>query len=72
MTGRGSPASAQALESAARRVCVLDDSSKWGIVGLSTFADLRDVDVFVTDTGLSERGRAALSEIVGTLELARP
>lgn len=62
----------RALVSAARRVCVLADSSKWGIVGLSTFAELRDVDVFVTDTGLSERGRAALSDIVGTLELARP
>lgn len=62
----------RALVSAARRVCVLADSAKWGTIGLSTFADLRDVDLFVTDDGLSERGRSVLADIVGTLEVARP
>lgn len=62
----------RALVSAARRVCVLADSAKWGTIGLSTFADLRDVDIFVTDDRLSERGRSVLADIVGTLEVARP
>lgn len=62
----------QALVASARRIHVLADSSKWGIVGLRSFADLRDIDVFFTDDGLSERSRVALSEIVGSLELTRP
>jgi DeoR/GlpR family transcriptional regulator of sugar metabolism len=62
----------RALVGSARRVCVLADSSKWGTVGLSTFADLADVDLFVTDDGLSERGRSALADLVGALEIAHP
>lgn len=62
----------RALIAAARRVCVLADSSKWGTVGFSTFGDLEDVDLFVTDDGLSERARAMISELVGTLEVVSP
>ncbi|EWT02352.1 cytochrome C [Intrasporangium oryzae NRRL B-24470] len=62
----------RALIAAARRVCVLADSSKWGTIGLSTFGDLEEVDLFVTDDGLSERGRAALRDLVGTLEVVSP
>lgn len=62
----------RALIAAARRVCVLADSSKWGTIGLSTFGDLEDVDLLVTDDGLSERARALLSDLVGTLEVVSP
>jgi DeoR/GlpR family transcriptional regulator of sugar metabolism len=59
----------RALIGSARTVCVLADASKWGTVGLSTFADLPDVDVFVTDAGLGERARTALGDAVGSLEI---
>ncbi len=59
----------RALIASARRVVVLADASKWGRIGLSTFADLADVDLFVTDDGLGERGRIALRDLVGALEI---
>ncbi|HET7397144.1 MAG TPA: DeoR/GlpR family DNA-binding transcription regulator [Intrasporangium sp.] len=59
----------RALIASARRVCVLADASKWGRIGLSTFADLQDIDLFVTDEGLSERARTALHDLVGKLEI---
>jgi DeoR/GlpR family transcriptional regulator of sugar metabolism len=58
----------RALVASARHVCVLADSSKWGTVGLSTFADLAEVDLFVTDAGLPGRARESLRESVGSLE----
>ena len=48
----------RALVASARHVCVLADASKWGTIGLSTFADLSEIDLFVTDNGLPERARA--------------
>lgn len=60
----------RALVACARRVCVLVDSTKWGVVGLSTFLDLDRVDTFVTDDSLSTRARRVLSESVGELIVA--
>jgi DeoR/GlpR family transcriptional regulator of sugar metabolism len=59
----------RALVASARHVCVLADSSKWGTIGLSTFADISEIDLFVTDNGLPEQARAALSEAVGSIEI---
>ena len=59
----------RALVASARHVCLLADSSKWGTVGLSTFADLADVDLFVTDDAFPERAREAARESVGSLEI---
>ncbi len=59
----------RALVAAARDVCVLVDSSKWGTVGLSTFAELADVDVLITDSGLPPGARSALADTVGSLEI---
>jgi DeoR/GlpR family transcriptional regulator of sugar metabolism len=59
----------RALVAAARDVCVLVDSSKWGTVGLSTFAELADIDVLITDSGLPPRARSALADTVGSLEI---
>lgn len=59
----------RALVASARHVCVLADSSKWGTVGLSTFAALSELDLFVTDTGLPERARTAIADAVGVLEI---
>jgi DeoR/GlpR family transcriptional regulator of sugar metabolism len=57
----------RAFIEAARRLCVLADHTKWGVVGLSSFARLDEVDVLVTDSALEEATRAALDEAVGEL-----
>ena len=59
----------RALIHSAREVCVLADSSKWGTIGLSSFAELAEVDVFVTDSHLGQRARTALADAVGSLEI---
>ncbi|MDF9802002.1 DeoR/GlpR family transcriptional regulator of sugar metabolism [Streptomyces sp. HB372] len=47
---------------AARRIVVVADHTKWGTVGLSSFATLEEVDTFVTDAGLAPRTRAEIGE----------
>ena len=60
----------RAFVHAARRVTVVADHTKWGIVGLSSFADLEEVDTLVTDGQLHNEARALLAERVGELILA--
>ncbi|GAA4836950.1 DeoR/GlpR family DNA-binding transcription regulator [Kitasatospora terrestris] len=60
----------RALIAAARRVVAVADHSKWGVVGLSAFAALTEIDCFVTDDGLDAPARAALEESVGRLIVA--
>jgi DeoR/GlpR family transcriptional regulator of sugar metabolism len=60
----------QALVRASRSVCVLADHSKVGIVGLSTFMHLEEVDTLITDSGISPRHRAVLEDGVEQLVLA--
>jgi DeoR/GlpR family transcriptional regulator of sugar metabolism len=50
----------RALVASARRVAVVADNSKWGVVGLSTIATLEDVDVVVSDAGLAPDARTAI------------
>jgi DeoR/GlpR family transcriptional regulator of sugar metabolism len=49
----------------ARRVVVLADHSKWGLVSLSSFARLSEVDVLVTDDMLPADARAQVADQVG-------
>jgi DeoR/GlpR family transcriptional regulator of sugar metabolism len=60
----------RAFVQAARRVTVVTDHTKWGIVGLSSFAELDEVDTFITDGLLHEEARVLLSERVGELVIA--
>ncbi|HEY7717925.1 MAG TPA: DeoR/GlpR family DNA-binding transcription regulator [Pedococcus sp.] len=60
----------RAMIEMARRLCVLADHTKWGTVGLSTITELAEVDVLVTDRGLPDRARSALSDAVGELVVA--
>ncbi|MCP3753699.1 DeoR/GlpR family DNA-binding transcription regulator [Streptomyces sp. TBY4] len=60
----------RALVASARRVAVVADHSKWGVVGLSGFAALDQADWFVTDSGLPAAARTALAEEVGELLVA--
>ncbi|WP_416969740.1 DeoR/GlpR family DNA-binding transcription regulator [Streptomyces sp. 4F14] len=50
------------LVHSARRVVVVADHTKWGVVGLSSFATLDQVDSLVTDAGLPSAARAEMAE----------
>ncbi|MGW0904768.1 DeoR/GlpR family DNA-binding transcription regulator [Streptomyces sp. NPDC002853] len=50
------------LVQSARRVIVVADHTKWGTVGLSSFAGLDQVDTLVTDAGLPPEARTEISE----------
>jgi DeoR/GlpR family transcriptional regulator of sugar metabolism len=54
----------------ARKVVVLADHTKWGLMSLSSFARLSDVDVLITDDGLPDEARAAATEQVGEIVYA--
>ena len=49
---------------------VIADHTKWGIVGLSSFADLEDVDTLITDGELPAEAQTLLAERVGELVIA--
>ena len=54
----------------ARRVVLLADHTKWGLVSLSSFARLSEVDVLITDDMLPSDARAAATEQVGEVVYA--
>ncbi|MFI5804754.1 DeoR/GlpR family DNA-binding transcription regulator [Streptomyces sp. NPDC051561] len=58
------------LVGSARRVVVVADHTKWGTVGLSSFARLDQVDAFVTDQGLSAAAREEMAEHLPGLVVA--
>jgi DeoR/GlpR family transcriptional regulator of sugar metabolism len=60
----------RAFIQAARRVTVLADHTKWGVIGLSSFANLEDADTLITDGGMSAESRALLADRVGTFIVA--
>ncbi|MPY90576.1 MAG: DeoR family transcriptional regulator [Luteitalea sp.] len=62
----------RALIRSGRRLAVLADHTKWGVVGICTIATLADADVLLTDTGLAESARQTLSAHVGHLIVAEP
>jgi DeoR/GlpR family transcriptional regulator of sugar metabolism len=54
----------------ARRVVVLADHTKWGVVSLSSFARLDEVDVLITDDMLPEEARDVATERIGEIVYA--
>lgn len=60
----------RALVDAGRRLVVLADHTKWATVGISTIARLDEADVVVSDDGLPEPARQALTDQVGELMIA--
>jgi DeoR/GlpR family transcriptional regulator of sugar metabolism len=58
------------LVQSARRVVVVADHTKWGTVGLSSFATLEQVDTLVTDSGLPAEARAEMAEHLDRLVVA--
>ena len=55
-----------------RRLIVCVDSSKWGVVGLSSMAGLSAAAVLVTDSGLPAQASGALSDHVDKLLVVDP
>jgi DeoR/GlpR family transcriptional regulator of sugar metabolism len=60
----------RALAESGRRIAVVADHTKWGVVGISTIAAFEDADVVVTDSGLHPEALAELSERVGDVMVA--
>jgi DeoR/GlpR family transcriptional regulator of sugar metabolism len=58
------------LVQSARRVVVVADHTKWGVVGLSSFASLDQVDTLVTDPGLPADAREEIREHLRELVVA--
>jgi DeoR/GlpR family transcriptional regulator of sugar metabolism len=59
----------RALIEAGRRLIVLADHTKWGVIGISSVARLEDADTIVTDTGLDASARIQISSVVQRLML---
>jgi len=57
----------RALIEAGRRLVVVTDHSKWGVIGISSIARLDQADTLVTDAGLSPEARVVLSGAVREL-----
>lgn len=57
----------RALIAAARRVVVLADHTKWGVVGIARIIPLAEAHVLVTDTGLDREVQAVLRSHVQEL-----
>lgn len=55
----------RAMVESARRVVVVADHTKWGVVGLSQIAPLSAVDILLTDDRLDPQARDTLAEQVG-------
>lgn len=62
----------RAFMATAREVVVLADHTRWGVVGLTTIADLTDIDRLISDDGLDADAREQLAAHVGRLQLAAP
>jgi DeoR/GlpR family transcriptional regulator of sugar metabolism len=60
----------RALAAAGRRLVVVADSSKWGVIGISSIARLDEADTLVTDAGLSAEARAIAGDAVRELLIA--
>jgi DeoR/GlpR family transcriptional regulator of sugar metabolism len=54
----------RALIDAGRRLIVLADSSKWGVLGISSIARLDEAETLVTDSHLVLDGRAQLEAVL--------
>jgi DeoR/GlpR family transcriptional regulator of sugar metabolism len=61
----------RAFVQAARKVTVVADHSKWGIVGLCSFADLSEVNTLISDNGLPVKARTLAAARVGQLVVAK-
>ncbi len=59
----------RALIDAGRRLVVLADHTKWGVIGIASIATLAQADILISDPWLVPDARAMLEETVGELVL---
>ena len=62
----------RALIEAARRLVIVADHTKWGVIGISSIARLDQADVLITDAGLDPEARALLGQQARRLIVAEP
>ena len=62
----------RAMIASGRRLVVLADSTKWGVVGLSSMAALSEASAVITDTGLPQSARQALGDHIDDVLLVEP
>jgi DeoR/GlpR family transcriptional regulator of sugar metabolism len=62
----------RAMIASGRRLVVVADATKWGVVGLSSMAALSKASALITDDGLSQSARQSLAEHVDELVLVSP
>jgi DeoR/GlpR family transcriptional regulator of sugar metabolism len=60
----------RALIASGRRLVVVADSNKWGVIGISSIARLDEADTLVTDSGLSDEARQIAGEQVREILIA--
>jgi DeoR/GlpR family transcriptional regulator of sugar metabolism len=54
----------RALIDAGRRLVVLADHTKWGVIGMASIAPLARAETLISDTGLDGAARAELSDVL--------
>jgi DeoR/GlpR family transcriptional regulator of sugar metabolism len=59
----------RAMIEAGRRLVVVADHCKWGVIGIASIARLDQADVLISDQGLDPEARAVLDDQVGELVL---
>jgi DeoR/GlpR family transcriptional regulator of sugar metabolism len=62
----------RALIEAARRLVVVADHTKWGVIGISSIARLDQADVLITDGRLAPEAQAELQRVVRRLVVVDP
>jgi DeoR/GlpR family transcriptional regulator of sugar metabolism len=62
----------RALVEAGRRLIVVADHMKWGIIGISSIARLDQADTLISDSGLDSAARAVLDDLVRELVIVDP
>lgn len=62
----------RALVEAGRRLVVVADHTKWGVIGISSIARLDQADILITDAGLSTDARTVLDDAVQRLMVVDP
>ncbi len=60
----------RALLEAGRRLVVVADHTKWGVIGVSTIAGLAQADILVSDQGLDAAAQAILGEHIREVVIA--
>ncbi len=60
----------RALIETGRRLVVVADHTKWGVVGISSIARLDEADVLITDAGLPDDARRALESSIRDIVIA--